>query len=82
MSQYQKAAMLVLWTSIISLSWLANVFLSLFVKVDGQPILINPELQGIAITNLVLIFGISTPIGSTITKGAKKVSKNIGKAFK
>lgn len=82
MTEYQKSAMLVIWTSIISLSWLANVFLSLFVEVNGQPIPVNPELQGIAIANLVLMFGISTPIGSSITKGAKKVSKNVGKAFK
>ena len=82
MTQFQKATLGVISAVLVIFSWLANVFLHMFVEVDGELIPINPELQGIAIATIVLVIGISTPIGSSIVAGAKKVGKNVAKAFK
>lgn len=77
MNSFQKGALAVIFSVLIVISWLVNVFLHFFVEVEGELVPINPELQGLAIAAICLIVGISTPVGSAIAKGARKVGNAV-----
>jgi hypothetical protein len=77
MNDFQKSALVVTFAVLVVFAWLAMVFICVFVKVDGQPNEMNTILQGLAVATICLVIGIATPVGSIVTKGAKKVGSAI-----
>jgi hypothetical protein len=73
MEDYQKNTLGVIFAVIIVFAWIAMLFMQQFI--DGFTV--SPELQGLAIATVVLVIGISTPVGSIVGKGIKKVASGI-----
>jgi uncharacterized membrane protein (GlpM family) len=77
MNEFQKSALGVMFSVCIFLAWLASVFMEQFIK-DFK---MNDALQGAALATIVLVIGISTPIGPAIGRGGKKILGAIKKGM-
>ena len=79
MTDYQKGLLASILSVFIVLPWIVLEGLkSLNVNFNGSPVTIDTVFTSIAISVIVLIFGITTPLGSTVVSGVKKVAKLIG----
>jgi hypothetical protein len=77
MEDFQKNALGVIFAVIIVFAWIAMLFMKQFV--DGFEV--SAELQGLAVAIVVLVVGISTPIGPAVGKGLKKIAGGVRKGI-
>lgn len=79
MTDYQKSVLATILAVFMVLPWIAlEVLKSLNFYLNGSPVEIDSAYTAIVIPIIVLIFGITTPLGSSVVNGAKKVAKSIG----
>ena len=74
MSDYQKGVIASLLSLAIAGSWIVMEICKSF----GMNVEIDTAFTSIAISDIVLILGITTPAGSALVSGVKKVAKSIG----